>query len=167
MFQVKTIPTLDTTPSGRALPFVPEQPREHPEPLLTPAQSTLVLDDGLGAHITAPVETELRDIDSDRDPDLVHTPFLAARTVVSEYRPEAYGRTTRVWLSCGSTTGELSPAEAREALAAMRAFLPRLEAVIAFAEQEAAGDFEGDPEVARLDREAEDARIRAVTEGRA
>ncbi|MEU5097623.1 hypothetical protein [Streptomyces sp. NPDC020996] len=138
-----------------------------PDEPLTPEQSTLVLDDGLGARTTAPVETELRDIDSDRDPDLVHTPFLAAQVVVSEYRPQAYGRTTRVWLSHGKHTGELSPAEARQALEALRAFLPRLEAVVALAEQEAAGDFDGDPEIARLDREAEDRRIRAITEGRA
>ena len=124
-----TVPAVDLTPTGHALPFLADDSaREHTEPLLTPEQSTLVLDDGLAALVTAPVETELRDVDC---------------------------------------AGELTPAQAREALDAMRDFLPRLEAVVAFAEQEAAGDFEGDPEIARLDREAEARRIRAITEGRA
>lgn len=144
-----------------------ESAREHTEPLLTAAQSTLVPDDSLGARTTAPVETELRDLDSqhsDRENEAL--PFLGAQVVVSDYRSQAYGRTTRVWLNYGSTVGELSPAEARAALDAIRAFLPRLAAVVDFAEQEAAGDFEGDPKIARLDHEAETRRIRAVSERR-
>ncbi|MFE1885477.1 hypothetical protein [Streptomyces diastatochromogenes] len=31
MSQVKAIPAVDTTPSGRALPYIPEPGREHPE----------------------------------------------------------------------------------------------------------------------------------------
>jgi hypothetical protein len=142
--------------------------REHTEQVLTPEQATPVMDDGLGAWTTAPVETELRDIDgqySARENE--ELPFLAARMVVSDYKPQAYGRRTEVWLDYGRTTGALTPAEAREALAAMRGFCDRLEAVVVLAEESAAGDFEGDPEIARLDLEAEDRRIRAITEGRA
>jgi len=134
-----------------------------PTPPLTAEQTTPVLDEGLGARITAPVETQLRDIDCNPDPDLVPGPFLGAQVVVSDYRSQAYGRRTRVWLHNGSVTGELTPAQARDALEAMRAFIPRLEAVIAVAEQEAAGDFDGDAEVERLDREAEGRRIAAIT----
>ncbi|MFI6662493.1 hypothetical protein ACIBL8_44110 [Streptomyces sp. NPDC050523] len=165
--QTRTIPALDLATTGHALPFLPstDGAREHTEPLLTPEQTTLVLDDGLGARITAPVESPLRDIDAGRsDRENAQLPFLAAQTVVSEYRSQAYGRTTRVWLSYGRTVGELSPAEARGVLEAVRAFLPQLEAVVEFAEQEAAGDFAGDPEVEAADREAENRRIRAITE---
>ncbi|MGW1808257.1 hypothetical protein [Streptomyces sp. NPDC002078] len=167
MTQHVSIPRDVFKPTGRALPYVPEPARQHPENTgsLTVAQSTLVPDDGLGALVTAPVETELRDIDAGRsDRENAELPFLGAQVVVSEYRSQAYGRHTRVWLNYGRTVGELSPTEAREALEAMRAFLPQLEAVVAFAEQEAASDFEGDPEIAAADREAEDRRIRAITE---
>ncbi|MFF4356898.1 hypothetical protein [Streptomyces sp. NPDC001604] len=141
--------------------------REHSESLLTPAQSTPVLDDGLGAGITAPVETELRDIDDQCTPrENEELPFLAAQMVVSEYRPQAYGRHTNVWLHYGRTTGTLTPAKAREALEAMRTFVERFAAVVDLAEETAAGDFNGDPEIERLDREAEGRRIRAITEGR-
>ncbi|MFF7754375.1 hypothetical protein ACFZCP_35250 [Streptomyces sp. NPDC007971] len=34
--QLKTIPALDTTPSGRALPYIPEPAREHPENAAAP-----------------------------------------------------------------------------------------------------------------------------------
>lgn len=129
---------------------------------LTAAQRTLVPDDGLGAHRTAPVETELRDINC--EPGRRHLPWLAAEVVVADYRSQAYGRHTQVWLHNGPTTGELTPAEAREALEAMRGFIPKLEAVIALAEKTAADDFEGDPEIARADHEAEDRRLKAITE---
>lgn len=154
-------------PRERAEQAPADGAREHTDQVLTPEQSTPVLDDGLGAWTTAPVETELRDIDgqySARENEAL--PFLAARMVVSDYKPQAYGRRTEVWLDYGRTTGSLTPAEAREALAAMRGFCDRLEAVIALAEESAVGDFEGDPEIARLDHEAETRRIRAITEGR-
>lgn len=144
--------------------------RPHPEPagLLTEEQTTLTLDEGLGAHMTTPVETELRDIDSDAAwGDDSALPWLAARVVVHDDKPQAYGRTTKVWLDYGVHTGELAPAKAREALKAMREFADRYEALLDFADGVAAGDFEGDPEVARLDHEYEDRRIRAITEGRA
>ena len=117
--------------------------------------------------MTAPVETELRDIDSDRDPDCVVSPFLAARMVVMDHRSQAYGHHTEVWIQTGSSTGALTPAQAREAYAAMVGFLPKLKAVIDLAEREAVGDFEGDPEIAAADREAEDRRIRAISEAHA
>jgi hypothetical protein len=46
----------------------------------------------------------------------------------------------------------------------MRSFVTRLEAVVGMAEESAAGDFEGDPEIARLDYEAETRRIRELAE---
>lgn len=118
-------------------------------------------------HSTAPVETELRDLDMDSSGYSANggsLPWLGARIVVSNDKPQAYGRETRVWVDYGVHTGELSPVKAREALEAMRWFVGELEAVIERAEEIAADDFKGDPEIARLDREAEDARIRAITE---
>lgn len=136
--------------------------------LLTEAQRTLTLDEGLGAHRTTAIETALRDLDSDAAwGRTVSVPWLAAEIVVHDDKPQAYGRTTKLWLHYGIRTGELSPAQAREALDAMRGFLPRLEALVALAEETAAGDFVGDPEIARLDREADDRRIKAINEGRA
>jgi len=134
---------------------------------LTPAQSIPAPDDGLGAWITAPVETTLRDIDDQcaaRENE--ELPFLAAQMVVSDYRPQAYGRHTNVWLHYGRTTGTLTPAKAREVLAAMRDFTDQFEALLDLAEKTSVGDFEGDPEIARLDREAEDRRIAAVSKAR-
>lgn len=137
--------------------------REDTSPL-TAAQSTPVLDDGMGARVTAPVETELRDIDDQHTPrENAETPFLAAQMVVSDYRSQAYGRRTEVWLSYGTSIGSLTSAKAREVLAAIKRFVPQLEAVVDLAEESAAGDFEGDPEIARLDQEAEQRRIEART----
>lgn len=135
---------------------------------LTDAQSTLAPDDGYGGWMTAPVETGLRDIDdgySARENEAL--PFLAAKVTVSGYRAQAYGRRTEVWLDYGRTTGSLTPAKAREVLAAMRAFADQFEAVIEIAEESAADDFEGDPEIAAADREAQDRRIRTITEAAA
>ncbi|MEU0069549.1 hypothetical protein ABZ027_08390 [Streptomyces sp. NPDC006332] len=138
-----------------------------PAPQLSTEQTTLVLDEGIGAWTTTPVETTLRDIDDQHTAsENAEVPFLAAQMVVSDYRPQAYGRRTEVWLSYGTTVGSLTPAKARNALEAMRSFVDQLEAVVDLAEETAASDFEGDPEVARLDREAEARRIAAVTEGR-
>ncbi|MGI5436192.1 hypothetical protein ACQEV4_01420 [Streptomyces shenzhenensis] len=119
-----------------------------------------------GWHSTVPVETKLRDLDPDPDPRVAATnPWLAARVVVDNFRPQAYGRTTKVWLDYGTTTGELTPAQAREALTELRGFAAELEAVVDLADAIAVDDFEGDPEILRLDREAEDRRIQAITEG--
>ncbi|MGQ5579687.1 DUF6907 domain-containing protein [Streptomyces sp. ECR3.8] len=115
-------------------------------------------------HTSAPVETALRNIDSAHtDSENAQLPFLAARTVVVNDKPQAYGRETRVWLDFGTATGELSPAEARVALDALRRFTTDFESVVEHAERTAEDDFEGDPEIARLDREAEDRRITART----
>ncbi|MGX1368408.1 hypothetical protein RKD19_003767 [Streptomyces canus] len=67
-----------------------------------------------------------------------------------------------MWLGYGLHLGELSPAEARETLEEMRGFVNQLEHVVKQAEQIARDDFEGDPEIARLDREAEARRIQAL-----
>ncbi|MEU0035134.1 hypothetical protein [Streptomyces sp. NPDC006333] len=156
------VPAVDLGTNGH-LPFLvqdTEAAREHPEHLLTPAETTPVLDYGLGAWLTAPVETELRDIDDNGSrADVEQNPLLAAQIMVSDYRPQAYGRHTEIWLHYGRSTGSMTPAKAREVLEALRGFLPRLEAVVALAEETSAGDFEGDPEIARLDREAEERRI--------
>ncbi|MEU0822273.1 hypothetical protein [Streptomyces mirabilis] len=58
--------------------------------------------------------------------------------------------------------GELNPAEARRTLEEMRGFVNRLEHVVKQAEEIARDDFEGDPEIARLDREAEDRRTQVI-----
>ncbi|WP_405797218.1 hypothetical protein [Streptomyces sp. NBC_01506] len=138
-----------------------------PVGLLAEAQTTLIRDVGLGALRTAePLESELRDIDADGLSDNTNVPWLAAEVVVHAERSQAYGRKTTVWTHYGVHTGELTPARGREALAAMRDFADRYEALLDFADQVAADDFEGDPEIARLDTEAEDRRIKAITKGR-
>jgi hypothetical protein len=177
VFGLMATPAVGVTPTGR-LPYLvtqtPEQNRtraeadERPENLLTPAQRTPVMDYGMGASTTGPVETTLRDIDdqcSARENE--ELPFLAAQMVVSDYRSQAYGRRTEVWLHYGRATGSLTPAKAREVLSAMRGFVDRLEAVVDLAEESAADDFEGDPEIARLDTEYEDRRIKRITEANA
>ncbi|MBZ3918171.1 DUF6907 domain-containing protein [Streptomyces acidiscabies] len=116
-----------------------------------------------GWHSTAPIETRMRDIDAEGPADV---PFLSAQVVVHNDRPQAYGRHTKLWLHYGLTTGELTAARAREVLTEMRGFCAELEAVVDDVEVIGADDFEGDPEVARLDREAEDRRIRAISERR-
>ncbi|MEU8531565.1 DUF6907 domain-containing protein [Streptomyces parvulus] len=115
---------------------------------------------GMDWHSSALAETTMRDIDSaSSETENGRIPFLAARIVLSSDKPQAYGRETRVWLDYGSTTGELTPAKAREVLTSMRGFVAELEAVVDQAEEIGKGDFDGDPEIARLDREAEDRRI--------
>ncbi|MFJ2007377.1 hypothetical protein [Streptomyces chartreusis] len=134
---------------------------------LTAEQSAFAADIPLGGWMTAPVESALRDIDdSYTAAENEHMPFLAAKAVITDYRSQAYGRRTEVWLDYGRTTGTLTPAKARDVLAAMAGFCAQFEAVIELAEHEAASDFEGDPEIAAADREAEDRSIRATTEAR-
>ncbi|WP_327662451.1 MULTISPECIES: hypothetical protein [unclassified Streptomyces] len=166
-----------------------EQARQHPEPIdlgfaaefpavarvlaeqdgrplpatLTPAETTLVPDDSLGAHRTTPIETETREIIDGAPAEL---PWLAAEIVVNDYRSQAYGRRTELWLHNDRDTVELTPAEARVRLRDARAFLDRFELLIDHAETVAAGDFEGDPEVYAADREAEDRRIKAISKAR-
>ncbi|MET9830106.1 hypothetical protein ABZ078_12480 [Streptomyces sp. NPDC006385] len=133
---------------------------------LTPAQQTLTPDDGLGGWMTAPVETAHRDIDDNALPaENEQIPFLAAKAVVLGYRSQAYGRRTQVCLDYGGSCGSLTPPQAREVLAAMRAFTDQFEAVIEIAAESAAGDFEGDPEIAAADEEAEKRRTRRISEG--
>lgn len=118
-------------------------------------------------HTAGRIETAMRDIDSSLGNEKDAVPFLAAQVVVINDKPQAYGRETRVWLDYGTTTGELSPAEARQTLEAMREFVAQFEAVVAHAEECAADDFEGDPEIARLDHEAWSRRIRSIAEASA
>ncbi|GKQ40317.1 hypothetical protein [Streptomyces sp. A012304] len=121
-----------------------------------------------GWHSTAPLETELRDIDDNCSAaENATVPFLGAQVVVDNYRSQAYGRRTLVWLHYGTSTGTLTPTKAREVLTAMRGFVAEFEAVVDQAEVIAVDDFDGDPEVARLDREAEDRRIAAVSKAHA
>lgn len=134
----------------------------HAPGLLTEAQTTLVPDFGLGARRTKPIETALRNIDTD-GMDNEDVPWLAAELVVSNDKLQAYGRTTKVWTHYGVHTGELTPAQGREALAALRDFTDRYEALLDIADRSAAEDFEGDPEIARLDIEATDRRIDGIS----
>lgn len=117
-----------------------------------------------GWHSTAPIETEHRSIDDNHSSTTnERLPLLSSQIVVDNYRSQAYGRRTVLWLHMGTTTGTLTPSQARETLTAIRGFVAEFEAVVDQAEAIAAGDFDGDPEVARLDREAEDRRIAART----
>lgn len=116
-------------------------------------------------HSAFPAQTNLRDATIDSSGFSGNgdgLPWLSAQVVVSNDKPQAYGRRTQVWLGYGVHLGELSPAEAREALEEMRGFVNRLEHVVKQAEEIARDDFEGDPEIARLDREAEDRRIQMI-----
>lgn len=120
-------------------------------------------------HSTAPVETTLKaaEIDSSGySANGEQLPWMTAQVVVNNDKAQAYGRQTKVWLGYGVHLAELPTAKAREALDAMRAFTVRLAAVVDLAEQVAADDFAGDKEIARLDTEATDRRIRAVDEAR-
>lgn len=126
--------------------------------------------EALECHSTTPIETSLKATDVDCSGYAANgeaLPWMTAQTVVVNDQAQAYGRRTSVWLGYGVHLAELSPAEARKALDSMRAFVTRLSAVVDFAEQTAAEDFAGNPEVARLDREADDRRVRAAAEGRA
>lgn len=112
--------------------------------VLTEAQLTLVRDDAGGWHATTPIETVARDIDADMPVD---GPFLGAQIVVTgwgydENRRQVDGRFTRVWLHYGASTGELTPAKARQVAAEIRDFANRLEALCDRADEVAAGDYE-------------------------
>lgn len=138
---------------------------------LTEAQTTLSRDQGLGVYRTAPVETEMRNVDSVfSNAERAQTPLFAAEIVVADGKclPDETvdGRFTQMWVSHGTSTGEMSPAEAREIVQTARDFADRLEALCDRADEIAADDYQLDPEASRLKREAEDRRIRAVTEAR-
>lgn len=141
---------------------------------LTPEQTTLVMDKGLGAHRTAPIESELRDIDDCHTAaENASMPLFQAEIVVTDWKPlppvkvdglfgpggSVDGRFTQLWFTYGTSTGTVTPAKAREVAAEMRAFAARLDALCDRADEIAADDFEGD----RLHRAAEDARIKART----
>ncbi|MFI8947178.1 DUF6907 domain-containing protein [Streptomyces sp. NPDC053750] len=113
-------------------------------------------------HGGLPVRTNLQGAAIDSSGYEDRLPWLSAQVVISNDKPQAYGRHTQVWLGYGVHVGELSPAEARGALEEMRDFVNRLEHVIQQAEELTRDDFVGDPEIARLDREAEDRRIQAI-----
>ncbi|MEH0587428.1 hypothetical protein QA942_26410 [Streptomyces sp. B21-106] len=95
---------------------------------------------------------------TDLEPCAIDQPWLTAETVVMNDRPWAYGRETRVLLGYGDHLAELTPARARQALEAMRGFVAQLEAVVDQADASALDDFDGDPEIARLDMQAADRR---------
>ncbi|MFF7763156.1 hypothetical protein [Streptomyces griseorubiginosus] len=122
----------------------------------------------LECHSTAPVETTLKaaEIDSSGySQGSDNLPWMTAQVIVHNEQAQAYGRRTQVWLGYGVHLAEISPAEARRALDSLRAFTVRLAAVVDCAEQVAADDFAGDPEIARLDREADDRRSGVAAEG--
>jgi hypothetical protein len=124
----------------------------------------------LECHSTAPIETSILAADMDcsgYSENGESLPWMTAQVVVNNEKAQAYGRQTRVWMGYGVHLAEISPAEARRALDAMRAFTVRLAAAVDFAEQVAEDDFRGDPEIARLDMDAADRRARGITEGRA
>ncbi|QJS13223.1 hypothetical protein HKX69_30055 [Streptomyces argyrophyllae] len=151
----------DFQPTGRALPFVPEQPRDRSEHVtpLTAAQRGVewmnrwgcpgfcVVPHGeplaLECHSTAPVETSLRaaEIDcSGYSENGEGLPWLTAQVIVHNEQDDPRGRETQVWLGYGVHLAEISPAQARQALDSLRAFTTRLAAVVGLAEQVAADD---------------------------
>lgn len=100
----------------------------------------------LDCHSTAPIETTLRaaEVDCSGYSDGAEAlPWMTAQVVVNNDDVQTYGRETRVWLGYGVHLAEISPAQARRALDAMRAFTVRLAAVVDFADQVAAEDFPG------------------------
>jgi hypothetical protein len=128
-----------------------------PAGLLTEAQRTLSHDEGLGAWRTAPVETDMRDINDDHTPnENAAVPLLAAEVVVTDWKPSepvqedgmfrpgtsVEGRFTQLWVMYGTSTGTVTPAKGREIVAEMRAFAARLEALCDVADGIAADDYE-------------------------
>lgn len=101
---------------------------------------------------------------TDLEPCAIDQPWLTAETVVMNDRPWAYGRETRVLLGYGDHLAELTPDNARKALEAMRGFIAQLEAVVDQADASALDDFDGDPDIAAANRQAETARIKRITE---
>ncbi|MFG2311167.1 hypothetical protein ACGFS9_21230 [Streptomyces sp. NPDC048566] len=140
-----------------------DRARERTEALLATPHVTLVHDYGLGAWRTTPIETDTREITDGPTEDI---PWLAAEIVVTDFRSQAHGRHTRLWLHNNRHTAQLTVDQARARLAEARGFLDQFEALLDHAETVAAGDFEGDPEIAAADREAEDRRIKAIGEAR-
>ncbi|MGA5599870.1 hypothetical protein ACPCUF_02330 [Streptomyces griseoincarnatus] len=128
------------TPDGQITMQAPadeDTAREHTEPagLLTEAQTTLTYDEGLDAHRTARIETDMRDVDSiSSDAENARTALFSAELVVAD-RAE-------IWFGYGTTIGEVSPGKAREIAAAMRDFADRMEALCDVADGIAAADYE-------------------------
>lgn len=136
------IPPVDRTPTGHLPAVVAQAGREHPAGALAPEHTALTFDEGMIAYRTAPIESKLRDLDSTQHwGDATGLPWLAAEVVIHAEEP-SFGRQTQVWLTYGVHTGELSPAQGREALAAMREFADRYERLLDYADQVAVDDTE-------------------------
>lgn len=149
------IPAVDPIQMSADMPIPFTLTEQQP---LTPAQSTPVLDEDLGAWRTAPVESTLRDIDDDHTPaENATLPLLAAEVVVTDYKRlppvqdtdgryrsggSADGRFTQMWVHYGTSTGTVTPAQGREIAAEMRAFAARLDALCDRADDIAADDYE-------------------------
>ncbi|MBU5944900.1 hypothetical protein [Streptomyces sp. PAM3C] len=123
-----------------------EEPREHPAPVppLTEAQRRPVYDEDGGYYATAPITTAVRDIDADDPHD---GPFLEARIVLQPWDGQEHGRYTRIWVSYGASTGELTPAQARQVARRLGDFGVQLLALadhadtVAAAQEDPAGSF--------------------------
>ncbi|MGW8746510.1 hypothetical protein [Streptomyces sp. NPDC055794] len=150
--------------------------------LLTEAETTLTYEEGFGSYRTAPVETAMRNVDSVfSDAENAQTPLFAAQVVVMDWqnrRPvkvdgkfvpggQVDGRFTEMRVSHGTSTGEMSPSEAREIVPVLRGFADRLEALCDRADEIAADDFELDAEESERKREALDRRVKAIDEASA
>lgn len=118
----------------------------HDAGALTEQQTTLTYDPECGWFRTAPVETRMRNIDTDATvAENSQLPFLAAQVVVTDWDRGTDGRTvdgrfTAVWIHYGTSTGELSPAGARKTAAEIREFADRLDALCDRAEEIAVDD---------------------------
>lgn len=125
-------------------------------PQLTPAQGSLVLDEGLGAlRSAAPIESTMRDIDDQRTADENEkTPFLAAEIVQLDWDSlppvkvdgrwqagSVDGQFTKVWVHYGTNTADVSREKAREIAREMREFADRLDGLVDRADEIGSSDF--------------------------
>lgn len=111
---------------------------------LTTAQRRPVYDEDGGYYATAPITTAVKDIAAD-DPH--NGPFLEARLVLQPWDGQEHGRYTRVWVSYGTSTAELTPAQARQVARDLGTFGAQLLALadhaaeVAAAQEDPAGSF--------------------------
>ncbi|QQM41965.1 hypothetical protein [Streptomyces liliifuscus] len=125
-------------------------------PRLTPAQSSLVLDEDFGGlRSAAPIESTMRDIDDQRTPaENAKTPFLAAEIVQLDWdrlspvningrwqSRSVDGQFTKVWVHYGTNTADVSREKARDIAREMREFADRLDALVDRADEIGSSDF--------------------------
>lgn len=114
------------------------------EARLTAAQRRPVYDEDGGYYATAPITTAVQDIAADDPHD---GPFLEARLVHQTWDGQERGRYTRVWVSYGTSTAELTPTQARQVARDLGDFGAKMLALadhageVAAAQEDPAGSF--------------------------